>query len=481
MRVGHNSLTLLIPLVIISLSQLHFYANGSAVAPISKPKSKALHNIFSVTSSSAEKGFLDHSAVKDATKMTASFGAFVLMDWSLKKAFVRLKINFPSSLCGMMLIFFSLLGLNKVNHLTAAKIADFLDPGADQLAKWLPTFFVPGVVMMPLSPPVSVDNILKLLFINSAGLVANFAFSSNVANLLIKLNKRKGDSSVAGAPGKPARIFPFKMGQQLLVVSAITCALACKVNNQQLYTIGLLTSTLGGFVCALHMPASIKCIISPFIVSSIIGMLTCALCSAFNGMTFKDMIRNYTRKRGGLEMGAGDILLFLLGPSILSFGLSMFHRRRLMAENFAAVIGTNLFSAIFSLLGTALLARVIGLKEILRTSTVMRNVTMALGIPLFDIIQGSNISVAVAMIILTGILGQNFGQIILNRLKVTNPVARGLSMGISGHGLGTAALATTEKEAFAFSALAMALNGSFAVCLTAIPLFRKLIFALAGL
>jgi len=421
--------------------------------------------------------------VPATTQTLPSFGAFLFMDWSLRKVFKKFEINFPSSLCGMMIMFFGLLGLERASPTHAAKTVKFLEPGFDQLTKWLPTFFVPGVVMMPLSPPISTENIIRLLLINSVGLIINFFFSSNVAQSLIKISGASASGAApapAAAGGKKKDPYPMKMGKALFVISLITSALACVTDSPQMYTLGLLSATVGGFVCATHMPASVKTIVSPFIVSSIVGLIACGALSTATGTDFKDMVRNYTRKQGGLQMGAGDILLGLLGPSILSFGLSMYHRRQLMAKNFSVVIGTNFCSAVFSLLGTALLARIIGLKESLRTSTVMRNVTMALGLPLFEMIKGNNVSVAVAMIILTGVLGQNFGQIIMNKLKVRNPVARGLSMGISGHGLGTAALAATEKEAFAFSALAMALNGSFAVCLTAIPAFRRLILAVAG-
>jgi len=44
-------------------------------------------------------------------------------------------------------------------------------------------------------------------------------------------------------------------------------------------------------------------------------------------------------------------------------------------------------------------------------------------------------------------------------LKITDPVTRGLAIGASSHGLGTAAI-KDEEDAFPFSAIAMAVVGT---------------------
>ena len=67
----------------------------------------------------------------------------------------------------------------------------------------------------------------------------------------------------------------------------------------------------------------------------------------------------------------------------------------------------------------------------------------------------------------------------LDQLKVSSPVARGLAMGGAGHGLATAAMAS-EKEAFPFAAIAMALNGAMSTILVSLPAVRSLLLAVAG-
>jgi hypothetical protein len=63
--------------------------------------------------------------------------------------------------------------------------------------------------------------------------------------------------------------------------------------------------------------------------------------------------------------------------------------------------------------------------------------------------------------------------------KVDAPVARGLAMGASGHGLGTAAM-SGEVNAFPFAAIAMATNAAVSTVLVTLPFTRKLLRRLAG-
>ena len=76
-------------------------------------------------------------------------------------------------------------------------------------------------------------------------------------------------------------------------------------------------------------------------------------------------------------------------------------------------------------------------------------------------------------------MGANIGSKVLDKLGVKDPTARGLSMGTAAHGLGTAALAATEKAAFPFAAVSMALTGTFSTIIVAIPYLRRLLLAVA--
>lgn len=78
--------------------------------------------------------------------------AIIALDVSFRKLFKALAISFPSSLAGCGALFTSLLGLYTINPKLGDSAYAVLSPGAAVLAKWLPVFFVPSLVTLPLAP-----------------------------------------------------------------------------------------------------------------------------------------------------------------------------------------------------------------------------------------------------------------------------------------------------------------------------------------
>ena len=76
----------------------------------------------------------------------------------------------------------------------------------------------------------------------------------------------------------------------------------------------------------------------------------------------------------------------------------------------------------------------------LARALVPRSITVALALPIAAQLSAPAPIVA-AGVCLTGLLGANFAQLLLNRFGFKDPIARGLATAGSAHGLGTAALA----------------------------------------
>jgi putative effector of murein hydrolase len=93
-------------------------------------------------------------------------------------------------------------------------------------------------------------------------------------------------------------------------------------------------------------------------------------------------------------------------------------------------------------------------------------------------ILGADVSLAVSMVVVTGLLGANFGASILSAFGIHDAVARGLGIGAAAHGLGTAAFAN-EPEAFPFAAIAMALTASACTVLVSVPFVKKVLLQVA--
>ena len=75
-----------------------------------------------------------------------SASALIVIDIAFRRIFQKFAISFPSSLGGCCVLFASLLVLP-----FGQGIFNLLSPGAGLLAKWLPVFFVPSLITLPLA------------------------------------------------------------------------------------------------------------------------------------------------------------------------------------------------------------------------------------------------------------------------------------------------------------------------------------------
>ena len=62
------------------------------------------------------------------------------------------------------------------------------------------------------------------------------------------------------------------------------------------------------------------------------------------------------------------------------------------------------------------------------------------------------------LVILSGIVGAVFGTFVLNLMRIKDPKARGLAIGIASHGIGTAHKLSINETSGAFAGLGMGLN-----------------------
>ena len=75
-------------------------------------------------------------------------------------------------------------------------------------------------------------------------------------------------------------------------------------------------------------------------------------------------------------------------------------------------------------------------------------------------------------------IGANFGASILDAAGIKDVTARGVGVGATAHGLGTAAF-VGEKDVFPFAAISMALTASACTVLVSIPQIRGMVLKLA--
>lgn len=472
----------------------------SSTAQFLSSKNEILNNKI-VTPLAADASCDDHIALSlrggegstnaDIPKANELTGAafFTVLQVLLNKVFVSKGIKFPAMLGCTILVFTVLVLAEIVSPGLGQNGFELLTPGANVLTKWLPVMFVPGLAMLPLAPSIGTPlDALKVLSM----IVLGFGFTlASTGYLVLAMRSAQGlveekvaePATAAAAPAAPAAK-PFTeetlnfLIKGTVVAGAISVAATRKGNEYAtpLRTIAMFLGTVLTYVFGARLPSGFTKVVHPLVTSTAGTLLLTKLDSFLTGSSFEDVLRTY--KAGSLsptKTGAGDLLLFLLGPAVGCLAVPMYSRKKIMADNLLVVIAACLCSSIGGLFGTAWYVRLlnIGSQTMIRLSLLSRNVTTGLAIVITQILEG-NIAIAASVVVLTGIFGATVGRGMLDMLGIEDPVSRGLGMGAAGQGLGVAAI-MPEKEAFPFAAINMVLTAICATALVSIPSVKEML------
>ena len=148
---------------------------------------------------------------------------------------------------------------------------------------------------------------------------------------------------------------------------------------------------------------------------------------------------------------------FLLGPATVALALPLFdnlhHLRRVLLPVLAALVVGSVVAT-----GSALMiASWMGVDDMLLISLAPKSATAPVAIGISQELGGSPTLTAV-LVILTGITGAVLATPLLNLLGVKDWRARGFSVGLVSHGIGTARALQVHPTAGAFAGLGMAIN-----------------------
>ncbi|HEY5975866.1 MAG TPA: LrgB family protein [Geobacteraceae bacterium] len=157
---------------------------------------------------------------------------------------------------------------------------------------------------------------------------------------------------------------------------------------------------------------------------------------------------------------AKEVMTFLLGPATVALALPLYRHREAL-QRYALPILAGVAAGSLSTMATAIwLGRLTGLSHQLQLSLAPKSITAPIAMEVARL-TGGDPSLAVAFVVATGMLGSMLGPPLLSRLQVANPVARGLAMGTTSHGQGTAMAIMEGETQGAMAGIAMALAAIF--------------------
>ena len=155
-------------------------------------------------------------------------------------------------------------------------------------------------------------------------------------------------------------------------------------------------------------------------------------------------------------------LSWLLTPATVCLAIPLYEQWELLKNNSKAVV-LGLTAGVLTSLGTVLvLSKLMGLSHEEYVTLLPKSITTAIGMGVSEEL-GGYVTITVAVIIVTGILGNMFGELICKIFHITEPISKGLALGSSAHAIGTAKAIEMGEVEGAMSSLAIAVSGIITV------------------
>ena len=155
-------------------------------------------------------------------------------------------------------------------------------------------------------------------------------------------------------------------------------------------------------------------------------------------------------------------LSYLLTPATVCLAIPLYEQWQLLKRNYKAVLCGLFAGAITRMTTVFVLAKICGLSHEEYVTLLPKSITTAIGMGVSEEL-GGYVTITVAVIIITGVLGNIIGELVCKIFHIEEPISKGLAFGASAHAIGTAkALEIGEVEG-AMSGLAIAVSGILTV------------------
>ncbi|MBU3804223.1 MAG: LrgB family protein [Candidatus Cellulosilyticum pullistercoris] len=155
-------------------------------------------------------------------------------------------------------------------------------------------------------------------------------------------------------------------------------------------------------------------------------------------------------------------LSYLLTPATVCLAIPLYEQLELLRENAKAIIIGLVSGVITSLVCVLVLSLLFHLDHQAYVTLLPKSITTAIGMGVSEE-MGGMVTITVAVIIITGVLGNMIAESICKIFRIEEPIAKGIAIGSSAHAIGTAkALEMGEIEG-AMSSLSIVVAGLLTV------------------
>lgn len=163
-------------------------------------------------------------------------------------------------------------------------------------------------------------------------------------------------------------------------------------------------------------------------------------------------------------MEGARYISYLLTPATVCLAVPLYQQFSLLKKNAKAVLLGIAAGTLASLCVILALCVLFALDHTMYVTLLPKSITTAIGIGVSEELGGIP-SLTVVVIIITGVLGNIFAELICKVFRITDPIAQGVGIGTSTHAVGTARAMEMGEIQGAMSGLSVVVAGLMTVVL----------------
>lgn len=155
-------------------------------------------------------------------------------------------------------------------------------------------------------------------------------------------------------------------------------------------------------------------------------------------------------------------LSWLLTPATVCLAIPLYEEFELLKSNVRAVMCGIISGVLTSLITILALAMFFGLTHEEYVTLLPKSITTAIGMGVSEEL-GGYVTITVAVIIITGVIGNILAEFICKIFRIEEPIAKGIAIGSAAHAIGTAKAMEIGEVEGAMSSLSIAVAGILTV------------------
>ncbi len=155
-------------------------------------------------------------------------------------------------------------------------------------------------------------------------------------------------------------------------------------------------------------------------------------------------------------------LSYLLTPATVCLAVPLYEKLEVLKKNWRAILIGIVSGVLTTLLCILAMSLLFGLSHEEYVTLLPKSITTAIGMGVSEEL-GGYVTLTVAVIIITGVLGNIFAPLICRVFRIREPIAKGIAIGTSSHAVGTAKAMEMGEVEGAMSSLSIAISGLLTV------------------